>query len=110
MAVALRLTPQLVARVPRALPPAVAAASGNPLASDEDHATVLASIHNNRPATEAARGEFWVFAYGSLIWNPGFRVTDARPARAHALSPENWAAPFWKSRLRLSGRERSGER
>ncbi len=83
MAVALRLTPQLVARVPRAFPPAVAAASGNPLASDEDHAAVLASIHNNRPASEAARGEFWVFAYGSLIWNPGFSFADARPARAH---------------------------
>ncbi len=24
---------------------------------------------------------FWVFAYGSLMWNPGFRVAEARKAR-----------------------------
>ncbi len=25
----------------------------------------------------------WVFAYGSLIWNPGFAFVEQRPARAH---------------------------
>ncbi len=25
-------------------------------------------------------GEFWVFAYGSLMWNPGFEYLEARPA------------------------------
>jgi len=25
-------------------------------------------------------GDFWVFAYGSLMWNPGFEYIDARPA------------------------------
>ena len=31
---------------------------------------------------EAARGEepLWVFAYGSLIWNPGFDPAESRPA------------------------------
>ena len=53
------------------------------MASDEDHAAVLAAVHNNRPSSAAARDEFWVFAYESLIWNPGFSYTDARPARAH---------------------------
>jgi cation transport protein ChaC len=28
-------------------------------------------------------GAFWVFAYGSLIWNPGFAYADRRPARLH---------------------------
>jgi cation transport protein ChaC len=26
-------------------------------------------------------GAFWVFAYGSLIWNPGFAHAEMRPAR-----------------------------
>ena len=27
------------------------------------------------------QGEYWVFAYGSLIWNPGFEYLEARIAR-----------------------------
>jgi cation transport protein ChaC len=27
--------------------------------------------------------DLWVFAYGSLIWNPAFRHADRRPARLH---------------------------
>ncbi|MDX2102306.1 MAG: gamma-glutamylcyclotransferase [Alphaproteobacteria bacterium] len=27
-------------------------------------------------------GSYWVFAYGSLIWNPGFAFAEQRPARA----------------------------
>lgn len=27
--------------------------------------------------------DFWVFAYGSLIWNPGFTVAETRPVRIH---------------------------
>lgn len=29
--------------------------------------------------------EFWVFAYGSLIWNPGFEVAEACLARAEGF-------------------------
>ena len=28
-------------------------------------------------------GDFWVFAYGSLMWNPGFQFDDSSPATLH---------------------------
>jgi cation transport protein ChaC len=30
---------------------------------------------------EASTGDLWVFAYGSLMWRPGFAVIERRPAR-----------------------------
>ncbi len=30
-----------------------------------------------------AGGDLWVFAYGSLIWNPAFHFVERRPARLH---------------------------
>ena len=27
----------------------------------------------------------WVFAYGSLMWNPGFAVRETQPARLHGF-------------------------
>lgn len=33
----------------------------------------------------------WVFGYGSLMWRPGFRHRERRPARA-----EGWARRFWQ--------------
>jgi cation transport protein ChaC len=35
------------------------------------------------PATPPAAGDVWVFAYGSLMWKPGFVFAEARPARLH---------------------------
>lgn len=29
--------------------------------------------------------DFWVFGYGSLIWNPGFSHAEARPAKIYGL-------------------------
>jgi cation transport protein ChaC len=29
------------------------------------------------------QGEFWVFGYGSLMWNPGFEVQQTSPARLY---------------------------
>jgi cation transport protein ChaC len=74
----MRLTPDLVARIP----PGVGAtpeAAGLTLASDADHAEVLRGIL----ASHQPGGPFHVFAYGSLIWNPGFAVAEALPARLH---------------------------
>ncbi|WP_309665731.1 gamma-glutamylcyclotransferase [Tabrizicola sp.] len=34
-------------------------------------------------------GQFWVFGYGSLIWDPGFAVADRRIARA-----QGWKRSF----------------
>ncbi|MBX2869643.1 MAG: gamma-glutamylcyclotransferase [Acidiferrobacterales bacterium] len=28
-------------------------------------------------------GEFWVFTYGSLMWNPGFKFVDSSPGIVH---------------------------
>lgn len=33
----------------------------------------------------ASRGDVWIFAYGSLIWNPLFPVAEERVARVHGL-------------------------
>jgi glutathione-specific gamma-glutamylcyclotransferase len=38
--------------------------------------------------------DFWVFGYGSLMWNPGFEVLERRPAKMHgvhrALCVHSW--------------------
>ena len=30
-------------------------------------------------------GNFWVFGYGSLIWNPGFSYVDSKPAKVYGF-------------------------
>jgi len=35
------------------------------------------------PALRFPDGDLWVFAYGSLMWRPGFEVAEARRARLH---------------------------
>ena len=65
------LTPELVARVARA----VVDAGPEPGAiemRDADYARAA------RRLVDEARGDIWVFAYGSLIWNPACAVEESR--------------------------------
>ena len=39
-----------------------------------------ALIPGSKDSIPVPDGEFWVFAYGSLMWNPGFEYIDASPA------------------------------
>jgi glutathione-specific gamma-glutamylcyclotransferase len=43
-------------------------------------------------------GDLWVFGYGSLLWNPGFPVAEARVARLHG-----WRRSFCMSSIHHRG-------
>src|SRR5215468_1437406 len=51
------------------------------------HSVLLRSAkHGGSPArVEATRKPLWVFAYGSLMWNPGFAVRETQAARLHGF-------------------------
>lgn len=51
-------------------------------ASPEDQWTARA-VAAQRAMLHAADGDAWVFAYGSLMWNPGFDFVESRPALLH---------------------------
>lgn len=73
----LRLTPGLVARVPPYVGEAPPLPSAPP--SDAEYDRVLCEIL----ATASSRSDVWLFAYGSLIWNPACETIESRPAKAH---------------------------
>ncbi len=52
--------------------------------TEEERAKSLACLLRTRPT-----GDLWVFAYGSLIWNPALKIRDQRAARV-----ENWHRAF----------------
>lgn len=74
----LQLTDELVARAHRVVPT-------SPLPNylvprtEADHKANVASIFADRPPGD----EFWLFAYGSLLWNPAVSYVDEAPALAH---------------------------
>ena len=70
----MRLTAELVARVPPhdGTTGLVSARTDRP--TDADYDAAAAYLLKDRPAS----GEVWVFAYGSLIWNPGFAFVEER--------------------------------
>jgi cation transport protein ChaC len=43
---------------------------------------------NGYDAVSATDGDFWVFAYGSLMWRPGFEYVEARSALLHGYHRE----------------------
>ncbi len=76
----LRLTPELVAR----LPPRVD--ERGPIRWDVPDAwygEAAAQIVSRLPED----GALWIFAIGSLIWKPRFPVAETRPARRPRLAP-----------------------
>ena len=70
----MRLTPDLVARVPPhdGISGLVSSRTDRP--SDADYEAAAATLLKDRPPS----GEVWVFAYGSLIWNPEFAFAEER--------------------------------
>ena len=71
-----RLTPELVARVARQVEDR-GPAPGVVVHDDADYETSLQSLL----AAGGWQGEdVWVFAYGSLLWNPAFEVAEHVPA------------------------------
>lgn len=62
-------------------------------ATDEDYARLVDALVSDAPAEG-----FWVFAYGSLIWNPAFETVERRVALARG-----WHRSFclgWDRRFR----------
>jgi cation transport protein ChaC len=57
-------------------------------AVDEHRALTDEQLSASLAATLAAKPKgsgWWVFAYGSLLWNPLFPVAEMRPAKVHGL-------------------------
>ena len=75
----MRLTPDLVARVPPHDGRSGLVSSRSDRPTDADYAAAAVFLLKDRPAS----GEVWVFAYGSLIWNPEFSFVEERLGLAH---------------------------
>jgi glutathione-specific gamma-glutamylcyclotransferase len=74
----MRMTERHVATVTRPLPdPGFQVFPGMRPSIDEDFDAMAAAIMAGAPA-----GDFWVFAYGSLIWNPAFDFVEKKLAVA----------------------------
>ena len=70
----MRLTPDLVARVPPHTGESGKLAGRTDRPTDADYDDAVATVLAGRPAS----GEVWIFAYGSLIWNPDFDFVEER--------------------------------
>jgi cation transport protein ChaC len=92
----MRISERHVAAVTRVLPdPGVAVFPGRRPAGDDDYEAMVQSL-----LAAAPEGGFWVFAYGSLIWNPACDFSEQRLAVARG-----WRRIFclgWDYRFRGS--------
>ena len=90
----MRLTADHVRRVHREIPdPGLQLLPGYRAVTDEDDAVAIAQMLDTRPD-----GGFWVFAYGSLIWNPATAFEQSQQAVARG-----WHRRFclgWDTRYR----------
>jgi cation transport protein ChaC len=59
----------------------VAADPAAKVLSDEEHSAGVAAMLASRPDS----GDVWVFAYGSLLWNPMIHFTEKRVATVHGF-------------------------
>lgn len=91
----MRLTPEHVARVARAVEdPGADAFPGAVWSTDADHDATVREILAARPES----GDVWIFAYGSLIWKPGCDFVEQRTGLARG-----WHRAFclgWDRRYR----------
>lgn len=91
---AMRLTPELVAKAGRVRGRTSTATfmQGRREATEADYHTMARDLLEDAPDPE----NVWVFAYGSLIWRPGFEFAEKRVAtihgwhRAFCLKGDTW--------------------
>jgi cation transport protein ChaC len=88
----MRLTEHLVARVPPHSGDSGRLAGRSDLPTDAEYAAGVAKLLTGAPPS----GEIWIFAFGSLIWNPGFAHAEERLATIHG-----WRRSFCIGWIRL---------
>jgi cation transport protein ChaC len=101
------LTPELVARCERGIVDS-GPEPGLPYLSEAEYALLTEQLLEQKPA-----GPLWVFAYGSLIWNPEYESVEHRRAVAHGwhrafcLELQRWRGTPEQKGL-MMGLERGG--
>jgi cation transport protein ChaC len=88
----MRLTEHLVARVPPHSGESGRLAGRDDLPTDAEFVAAVADLLAGAPSS----GEVWIFAFGSLIWNPGFDYVEERLATLHG-----WRRSFCIGWVRL---------